>query len=625
MLVHALAAYADTYLRGALEDPSFERKPVPYAVVVFDDGAFAGVRERTEVVLRGKKTVSVPLPLDVPKSPVNRNSAIAPLLGCDGIQYVAGPAPDAWTSPGDEAKHERQHAAFAALVARAAVETEDPWLGACARFYADPAAVAAARADLVSRKVSGAALVALTVESRDVAAPDAGGYLVERAAARDWWRRHYDTEYAKRVGGDVGMCLVSGTLGPIAPTHDKVKGTSSIGGQASGVALMSFDKPAFQSYGWEQNANAPVSPGRAAAYVLALNDLLRPGVHRQGESAGTQVATRLDAGGVALLFWTRRPSDDDWLAFLNVTQPAQVAALLAAPHTGYASAPAEVEPNDFYLLAVSATGARLVVRDWFHDHLGRVRENMRAWFAALRVPDVFAGGAPADPPPLWRLRAALSPLPASRPLDKRLDAVPAERVVQLARRALEGVPLGHAVLSALLARLRAERGDARLDPVRMALVRLCVNDLAPFTPGAVPVPETLDPLLGDRAYVCGRLLAVYESLQYQAHGGQVNVSVVDRYYATASTNPNLAFRNLRELSLAHLRKLRRERPGAAVAVDREITALHDRLGASGGFPGLLGLEAQGRFALGYYQQKADAARRIAEAKAARAEVPSAAV
>ena len=47
--------------------------------------------------------------------------------------------------------------------------------------------------------------------------------------------------------------MISGKLGPIAPTHEKIKGASSLGGQASGVALMSFDKEAFRSYGWEQN------------------------------------------------------------------------------------------------------------------------------------------------------------------------------------------------------------------------------------------------------------------------------------------------------------------------------------------------------------------------------------
>lgn len=131
------------------------------------------------------------------------------------------------------------------------------------------------------------------------------------------------------------------------------------------------------------------------------------------------------------------------------------------------------------------------------------------------------------------------------------------------------------------------------------------------------MPETFDPSLQDAAYLCGSLLALYESLQYQAHGQAVNVTVVDRYWALASSNPNLAFRNLRELSFGHLRKLRRDRPGAAVAVDREITALHARLDALGGFPGLLGVEAQGRFALGYYHQKAEIQRRIAEHRAER--------
>jgi len=231
------------------------------------------------------------------------------------------------------------------------------------------------------------------------------------------------------------------------------------------------------------------------------------------------------------------------------------------------------------------------------------------------VPDVLSGGDIAEPPPLWRLRAAISPLPSRAELAKRLDAVPDERVVQLLRRALQGVPLGHGALAAALGRLRAEQGTARLDSARFALVRLCLNDLARHT-GAVKMPETFDPSLQDAAYLCGSLLALYESLQYQAHGQTVNVTVVDRYWSLASTNPNLAFRNLRELSLGHLRKLRRDRPGAAVAVDRELTALHARLDALGGFPGLLGVEAQGRFALGYYHQKAEIQRRIAEHRAA---------
>lgn len=631
MLVHALAAYADTYLQDALADPAFEEKPVPFAVVLDDAGHFLAIEERTMTVPRGKKVVTVPRPLSVPRSPINRNSAVAPLLGCDGVQYVLGPRPGAWTAPEDAAQHENhteRHEAFVALIRRVAAETNDPALTACVAFYADAGAVERAAAALAAARPTSGAFVTLSVRPSDPMASDAGGPVVARSAVREWWRKHYAAAYAARVeGAGEAMCLISGVVGPIAPTHDPIKGTVAIGGQASGVKLMSFDKAAFQSYGWEQNANAPVSPERAAAYVLALNDLLQPGAHRRGATPGRAVPTRFDAGGVAFLFWTREPSDDDMLALVNESQPEAVRALLEAPMHGDTTA-ARIDDNEFYLVAVSGNGARLQVRDWFHDSLARVRARVRAWFEALRVPDVLGGGGTAPPPPLWRLRAAISPVPSDKELRKRLDAVPNERTVQLLRRALQGVPLGHSMLAAALGRLRAEQGAARLDAARFALIRMCVNDLADHTPGAVPMPEAFDSSLQDAAYVCGALLAVYENLQYQAHRDpddpkkQVNVTVVDRYWSLASTQPNIAFRQIRELGLAHLRKLRRgaksdERRGygAYRAFDKELTELHDRLAALGGFPRLLSLEAQGRFALGYYQRKAEMQRRIAEARA----------
>jgi CRISPR-associated protein Csd1 len=631
MLVHALAAYADTYLQDALADPAFEEKPVPFAVVLDDVGRFLTIEERTMTVPRGKKVVTVPQPLSVPRSPINRNSTVAPLLGCDGVQYVLGPRPGAWTDADDAAQrenHAERHEAFAALVRRVAAETNDPALAACAAFYADASAVERAAAALAAARPAGGALVALAVRPSDPLAADVGGPVVTRGAVREWWRSHYAAAYARRVAGaGEGMCLISGTVGPIAPTHNPIKGTVAIGGQASGVALMSFDKPAFQSYGWEQNANAPVSPERAAAYVLALNDLLQPGAHRRGTTPGRTVPTRFDAGGTAFLFWTREPSDDDMLALVNEPQPEAVRALFQAPAHGDATA-VRADDNEFYLVAVSGNGARLQVRDWFHDSLARVRRRVCAWFEALRVPDVLGGRGTAPPPPLWRLRAAISPLPSDKDLAKRLDAVPNERTVQLLRRALQGVPLGHAMLAAALDRMRAAQGAARLDAARVALIRLCVNDLSDRIPGAVPMPETFDSSLQDAAYICGALLAVYENLQYQAHRDpedpkkQVNVTVVDRYWALASTQPNIAFRQIRELGFAHLRKLRRGTKGddgrgygVYRAFEKELAELHDRLAALGGFPRLLSLEAQGRFALGYYQRKAEAQRRIAEAKA----------
>ena len=113
--------------------------------------------------------------------------------------------------------------------------------------------------------------------------------------------------------------------------------------------------------------------------------------------------------------------------------------------------------------------------------------------------------------------------------------------------------------------------------------------------------EKLDSNLNHPAYICGRLLALYDGLQYQAQG-EVNANVSDRYYSLASTHPALAFPKLNDLGLKHLRKLRRDKPGAAINIEKEIQEIYSRLAT---FPPPLSLENQGRFAIGYHHQRAE--------------------
>ena len=53
-----------------------------------------------------------------------------------------------------------------------------------------------------------------------------------------------------------GICLVMGERAEIARIHRGIKGVP--GAQSSGAALVSFNAPAFESYGKEQSYNAPV-------------------------------------------------------------------------------------------------------------------------------------------------------------------------------------------------------------------------------------------------------------------------------------------------------------------------------------------------------------------------------
>ena len=579
MLVQALTEYADNYLADELNDAAWEMKPVPWLLEISRQGTFLSATPRTITKTLGKKQVQVPMQMSVPRSPVNRNSGEHPLLGTDDMAYVLGIG--AWTPDknADKEKAEKHHEAFVSLIGKAAAETGDSGLISCTNFYANAEEVEKARNAL--REAKPGTLVALSV----------GEPLVEREAVRQFWRKHYRTEFDGRMEGIDGECMISGKFGPIAPTHEKIKGVSSLGGQAAGVALMSFDKEAFRSYGWEQNRNSPVSPDRALAYVLALNDLLKVDNTR-----------RRDRGGIGFLYWLRNPADIDVLDVLEVADPKQVADLLDFDPA------ANPDANRFYMVGVSGNGGRLRARYWADLALTKVKKNLKNWHEQLRVE------YPWERPPvnLWHIRYALN----------RDGKLLGQMEMALQRRAIEGLALGYSMLSEALTCLRhpstsnsktkeaqGQKNSDSLERFRVpiALVRMCLNDLF-RKEGEKEMSEGLNPTCPYPAYVCGRLMAAYEDLQYKTAkraGVPINKTITDRFFSLASTYPAAAFAEIVDLGQKHLKKLRRLDGGAAFGIEKRIMEISNLLqpGEKGPYPSDLSLEGQGLFALGYFHQK----------------------
>jgi CRISPR-associated protein Csd1 len=609
VLIKAIADYADTYLPDQLAESAFEQKPVPFALMIGLDGSFVQIATRTYEVTYGKKTVVKSHQMTVPKSPVHRSNGEHPLVGCDSIKYVVGPQLGAWTPPDKEGNHQKRHTGFVTLINDLANELETPILHACSSFYGNPAAVEKAREELVKMKATEGALVALSVVDLDSEDKDGGKLVVDDPVVRDYWAKHYDEEYnSNRVSKKEAMCLISGKVGPYSTTHDPIKGAGSLGGQASGVSLMSYDKGAFQSYGWKKNANGPVCPDRANAYVLGLNDLLKRGEHRVGDNDDVIVHTRYDVGKTCLIFWTREPSNEDILSYL--TDSTRVHSLLCAPESGNDMA-ANIEgiDNRFYMFTASANGGRLLIHTWLDQPLPQIKSNMRDYFRILQVPDIFNGGKSAKPPMLHTLVMA-----AATPESKFKDTTNATRALQLTRRAIEGIPVGLPLLAATLKRIYSERGPNRISSVRISLIQLCINDLTQRHTkegnGTMTNPREEEEN-NNPGFICGQLFAVYEYLQYKAHGKKVNSSITDRYYSLAAVRPLHAFTTLDRRCKAHLQKLRRENTGAAISIDREISAIVDRLSF---YPERLSMIDQGRFNIGYHHKRAEGARRAAEAK-----------
>lgn len=108
---------------------------------------------------------------------------------------------------------------------------------------------------------------------------------------------------------------------------------------------------------------------------------------------------------------------------------------------------------------------------------------------------------------------------------------------------------------------------------------------------------------GDRpvAYICGQIFAKLESIQFAALG-QINAGIRERYFTYSMTMPSAAFGRLFNLNSKHFTKLKNDKPGLAVMLDKELQELCKDIEISK-FPATFQLEEQGQFAIGYYHQK----------------------
>jgi CRISPR-associated protein Csd1 len=151
----------------------------------------------------------------------------------------------------------------------------------------------------------------------------------------------------------------------------------------------------------------------------------------------------------------------------------------------------------------------------------------------------------------------------------------------------------------VLNRLRAEQGNTTSE--RIALLKLYL-DRKTNNKGGKIFMSTLDESNKNIAYTCGRLFAVLESIQYHASGGNLNAGIRERFFSSASTTPSTAFGRLIKLSQHHLSKIRGEKPGLAVNLDKQLQELMCNVEGSR-FPVTFSLEDQASFAIGYYHQR----------------------
>lgn len=398
--------------------------------------------------------------------------------------------------------------------------------------------------------------------------------------------------------GKQGLCLVSGEEQPLARLHPVIKGVN--GAQSSGASIVSFNLDAFASYRKSQGDNAPISEQVAFAYTTVLNYLLR----RDEDNR-----QRFQIGDTTVVFWAQAKelsqAHSAEMLFGEFFQPSTAtdtsetsklhsALDLVAKGRPLNELDPELEPDtEIFVLGLAPNASRLSIRFWERGSLQVFAERLGQHYEDLRLNPLPWKTEPA----IWRLLHETVPhREGSRPKSEDIQPLLAG---EIARAVLTGRRYPRSLLSNLIMRMRA---DGDISSLRVAM---CKGVLARDRRSGVKgidkeVPVSLETNNTDPGYLLGRLFATLENIQQQALGRDVNATIRDRYYGAASATPASIFPVLIRNAQHHLGKLRKDKTGAAINLEKLLGEIVDLLGSS--FPRSLRIEAQGRFAIGYYHQ-----------------------
>lgn len=596
MILQALYQLAEA--EGLMEDPDYEWKPVAWLVSVSSGGRVLGIAGTHYIPpeQQGKKNPKrIASNFKLPREKAVTSNPKAFLL-FGKSEYVFGEDP-AKQRPAE--KLASRFARFRQRVKDCLDATGDEGVRAVWTALEDLAAE--------KQKVSLPEKYASNDLFAFIYAPDVEKLVSDRERVRDYWKKQ---RTIKTAGESRNQCLVSGDpFGQEVGNFPPVKKVP--GGTTSGVALVSFNSRAFESYGWNGNENAPISRDAAEACATAVNRLLHPAYPDPQQYGQTLPKRNLRlSADTAVCFWSAEKSGEEFCSIFSgllEANPDEVAELYRSIWRGK---PLEIEdPSPFYALTITGTQGRVIVRDWFESTVAMVAGNLAAHFADLDIVRNTPKPKERDLPPQMPLSLLLSSLAPEGDREK----IPAPLIGQFVEAALNGTPYPFSVLQRALVRMRAEIGrvewvDLNRRDARLALIKAVLNRRKRFFPQTTHYKEVrrdMDPNNTSEGYTLGRLMAVLERIQ-QAALDNVNASVVDRYFSAASATPRTVFVRLLKNCRHHVRKARDDdRSGGMVfLLDKLIDELADRFDpANNGFPTHLDLEQQGLFVLGYHQMR----------------------
>lgn len=386
------------------------------------------------------------------------------------------------------------------------------------------------------------------------------------------------------------ICSICGTSN--SPVLDEPHGLVKMPkGQTAGSALVSYNENAFESYGLKGNMNSSICRECARNYIEGLRFLLSDGYNvaeDENQKAHYRYKHRIKiSDNTVALFWTREEAEVlDPFSVYDIPDASEIESLFDSVWSGKSTVGAVIDTNMFYSCTLSSAAARIAVRDWTALSLDEYKKNLADWFHDIEMVD--SSGELTYSPLRWLINAT------------QRDKKPGEKQKSdLNSKARMGTILWNAALKGHSYKIPLEVLQYVLNRIwkkdefskeRATLIKLVINRNT-----NKHMKSTLDEANTNLAYLCGRLFAVIELMQWKAIGN-VNNGVKERYFAAIASQPTILGALLTKNVPIYQHKI-----GGYLA--KELNEITGKISEIGSFPQRFSIVEQGEFALGYYFQR----------------------
>lgn len=579
MILQSLVEYYEALeKKGKITRPGWCKAKISFALDISETGDLLDVIPLKIEKQRGKKTVMEPLQMEVPEM-VTRSSGVSANFLCDNSGYFLG--------IDNKGKPKRSKECFAAAKNKhlAILEgIEGTTARAVRRFFEswnpDSAAEHAAIKESLDEIISGGNLVFCVN----------GDWAQDEYEIREAW----ENSRGNAEWENEGICLVTGQKTEISRIHGLIKGVP--GAQSSGAALVSFNAPAFESYGKEQSYNAPVGTYAAYAYTTALNHLLADRSHTS------------QIGDTTVVYWAEDGDEKYQNIFGGAVEPSVdnqdiIDGVFKSLEAGKPIAVDEVEESlsleqKFYILGLAPNAARIAVRFFYQDSFGNILRHLKEHYDRMEI--VRPAADEMRYMGIWRM---LQETVNKKSRDKKPVSNMAGSVY---RAVISGGQYPASLFLGVMGRIRAEQDDKDSHIRKITKGRAAIIKAYLIRSGYDKKEEITVSLNEDSrnvAYTLGREFAVLEAIQEEANPG-INATIKDKYFNSACATPAAIFPVLFKLKNSHIRKISNR--GKVVYFEKLLGELQNRIPVAEGqmvpCPRRLSLEEQGMFILGYYHQ-----------------------